>query len=258
MSELRAARILILFLIWTLALIPVQVVALWLNSPIADRLPPFYHRGVARLFGLKIRCIGKRADDHPVLYVSNHISWLDIVVLGGTLNASFIAKHEIATWPFFGLLARLQRTVFIERKARRTADHRDEMVVRLEQDHSLILFPEGTSDDGLRVLPFKSAFFVLAERPVNGRHITVQPISVGYSKLHGMPVGRRAMPIFAWVGDEDLAPHLWTYLKAGPAEAVIIFHEPINIERFANRKAMTAHCHDEVRRGLSEINAGRI
>lgn len=257
MSQLRAIRILILFLIWTLSLIPFQVFAVRFSPALAAWLPSFYHRGVAAIFGLRIRTIGKPADDHPVLFVSNHISWLDIVVMGGALPASFIAKHEIAGWPVFGFLARLQRTVFIERKARRTADHRDEMVVRLERGDSLILFPEGTSDDGLRVLPFKSAFFVLAEHPVNGRHITVQPISLGYAKLYGMPVGRRAMPTFAWVGDEDLMPHLWNYLKAGPAEAVLIYHDPVTIDSFSNRKAMTAHCFDAVCRGLSEINAGR-
>lgn len=255
----RAVFTLSIFLIWTVLLIPVQALLVRLNSPLMRQLPYFYHRSVASLLRVRIRKVGEPSAAAPTLFVSNHISWLDIVVLSAAMpNVSFIAKKEVGTWPFFGTLARLQRTVFVERERRhRTAEHRDEMVERLANGDSLILFPEGTSSDGLRIHNFKSAFFAAAERPVGDRPLTVQPISLGYAKLNHMPVGRRWMPLFAWVGDEDLVPHLWRFLKAGPAEAVVEFHQPVTIEQFSSRKGLAAWCQQRVLEGLSDINAGR-
>ncbi|WP_430396577.1 lysophospholipid acyltransferase family protein [Ferrovibrio sp.] len=255
---LRPTLILLLFLCWTLPLIPLQVLLVKLQHPGRKWLPLYYHRVVAWLMRVKIRVDGRPANQAPVLFIINHISWLDIVVLSTVVPVSFVAKSEIESWPFFGLLSRLQRTVFVQRHARqKTAEHRDEMQERLSAGDNLILFPEGTSSDGLRILPFKTAFFALAEQPVNGKPLTVQPVSLGYAKLNHMPVGRRWMHLFAWVGDEDLVPHLWRYLKSGPAEAVIEFHQPVTIQDFKSRKEMAAYCHQVVIEGLSDINAGR-
>ncbi|WP_370154446.1 lysophospholipid acyltransferase family protein [Ferrovibrio sp.] len=255
---LRAIATLTVFTVWTLLLIPLQVLLIRTRSPLRRSLPHFYHRSLAWLLRVKIRRVGVPSAAAPTLFVCNHISWLDIVVLSAALPASFIAKHEVNDWPFFGLLARLQRTVFVERNnPRRTAEHRDEMRERLESGDNLILFPEGTSSDGLRIHNFKSAFFAAAEQPVRGRLLTVQPVSLGYSRLNHMPVGRRWMRFFAWVGDEDLLPHLWRFLKAGPSEAVVEFHQPVTMDAFASRKGMAAWCHQRVLEGLSDINAGR-
>lgn len=254
----RAILTLAVFLVWTVLLIPVQILLIKTGSPLMRSLPHFYHRSVAWLLRVKVRRVGHAPAAAPTLFVSNHISWLDIVVLSAVLPASFIAKQEVGTWPFFGTLARLQRTVFVEREnRRRTAEHRDEMRERLEHGDNLILFPEGTSSDGLRIHSFKSAFFAAAEHPVRGRMLNVQPVSLGYAKLNHMPVGRRWMRIFAWVGDEDLVPHLWRFLKAGPCEAVVELHQPVTMEDFASRKGMAAWCHQRVLEGLSDINAGR-
>jgi len=256
---LRAFATLTVFLMWTVLLIPVQMLLLRMGSPLMRQLPYGYHRVVAWLLRVKVRRIGEPSSVRPTLFISNHISWLDIVVLSVAMReVSFIAKREVSEWPFFGTLARLQRTVFVERERRtRTAESRDEMVERLQQGDRLILFPEGTSSDGLRLHNFKSAFFGMAEQPVHGRHLTVQPVSLGYAKLNHMPVGRRWMRLFAWVGDEDLVPHLWNFLKAGPSEAVVEFHEAVTIDQFNSRKGMAAWCHQRVLEGLSDINAGR-
>ena len=254
----RAIATMALFLAWTLLLIPLQILLIRIGSPMRRSLPHFYHRSLAWLLRVKVRRIGAPLAAPPTLFVCNHISWLDIVVLSAALPASFVAKQEVNDWPFFGLLARLQRTVFVERERRhRTAEHRDEIRDRLEGGDNLILFPEGTSSDGLRIQNFKSAFFAAAEHPIRGRPLTVQPVSLGYAQLNHMPVGRRWMRIFAWVGDEDLVPHLWRFLKSGPSEAVVEFHQPVTIENFASRKGMAAWCHQRVLEGLSDINAGR-
>lgn len=255
---LRAYITLLLFLCWTLPLIPLQYLLVHFNHPFQRLLPLIYHRSLAWLIRAQVRVEGRPHVGGPVLFVCNHISWLDIVVLSTVVPVSFVAKKEVDGWPFFGLLARLQRTVFVERNARqKTAQHRDEMFERLQAGDSLILFPEGTSSDGLRILPFKSAFFALAEQPVRGQALMVQPVSLGYARLNHMPVGRRWMQLFAWVGDEDLLPHLWRFLKAGPCEAVIEFHKPVSISDFKSRKEMAAFCHQVVIEGLSDINAGR-
>ena len=254
----RAIFTLAAFLLWTALLIPLQMLLIRIRSPLRRSLPHFYHRSVAWLLRVQVRRIGAPAAAAPTLFICNHISWLDIVVLSTALPASFIAKREVGEWPFFGTLARLQRTVFVDRERRhRTAEHRDEIRERLEQGDNLILFPEGTSSDGLRILNFKSAFFAAAEAPVQGKLVTVQPVSLGYARLNHMPVGRRWMSIFAWVGDEDLVPHLWRFLKAGPSEAVVEFHQPVTMDDFASRKGMAAWCHQRVLEGLSDINAGR-
>lgn len=256
--KLRAAAIVVGAALWTLLLLPVQWLALrlrWLGP--AEAIPMLYHRGLAFLLGMKVRDFGQIATDRPILYVVNHVSWLDIVVLDTLLKGSFVAKHEVDGWPLFGLLARLQRCVFIERKAQRTKDHKDAITERLEAGDAIILFPEGTSSDGMRLLPFKSAFFSLAERSFDGRPLTVQPVSLAYARLNGLPVGRRWMSVFAWVGDEDLIPHLWRFLQAGPSVAEVTFHPPVAIDQFPSRKAMAAHCHAVISHGVSASLSGR-
>ena len=257
MPPLRPWVTIALFALWTLPLIPVQMLAVRFGWRLAERLPLFYHAVVCRILRVRVETCGRIATQRPVLFVCNHISWIDITVLAKLLPASFVAKHEVAGWPFFGLLAKLQRSVFIERRARRTADHRDVKTVRLERGDNLILFPEGTSSDGIHVLPFKSAFFSLAERQVNGRPLTVQPVSIAFARLNNLPVGRRTMPVYAWVGDEDLAPHLWNFLKAGPSTVVVELHPPVTIDQFASRKELALHCRDVIRRGVDRVLTGR-
>src|SRR5262245_46374343 len=99
----------------TLPLIPVQWIALQFGWPLQRTLPVFYHRLLCRIVGIKIDVVGQRIDDHPLMIVCNHVSWLDITVISAVAPVSFIAKSEVADWPLFGLLAKLQRSVFVER-----------------------------------------------------------------------------------------------------------------------------------------------
>lgn len=243
---------------WTGALLPVQMFLIRFNMSFAKRLPMIYHRGVCRLLAFRVEQHGEISRTRPTLFVCNHTSYLDISVLGAVLPASFVAKAEVRSWPLFGLLARLQRTVFVERKASRTAQHRDEMVRRLEMGDNLILFPEGTSNDGNRVLPFKSGFFGAAEIEINGKPLTVQPVSVSYTHLDGIPVGRRYRPYFAWYGDMEMAGHLWNVFGLGQTTVAVEFHEPVTIAEFASRKELAAHCQRVVSDGVSRGIHGRL
>ena len=153
-----------------------------------------------------------------MLIVANHTGWLDIVIFSAVAPISFVAKSEVGSWPFFGTLARLQRTVFVERTRRsQTGEARDSISARLAQGDTLVLFPEGTSSDGNSVLPFKSALLGAAESVLaDGHHVTVQPVSTAYTGSHGIPMGREARPLYAWYGDMELVPHLWEALEGRP------------------------------------------
>lgn len=256
-SRLTGARRLALWLGWTFACLPVQMVALALRNPFASRFPRFYHRVSARLFGFEIATTGTLCTARPVLFVCNHSSYLDIIVLGALLEASFIAKSEVANWTFFGLLAKLQRTVFVDRRRPGTAgQQRDELKERLRAGDNLILFPEGTSSDGNRTLPFKSALFGAAQ-PIDGEDITVQPVSITATHLDGIPLGHTLRSIYAWYGDMTLEPHLWAVLQAGRIRVAVEFHPPVTLAQFANRKALADHCARVVSNGVARQVTGR-
>jgi 1-acyl-sn-glycerol-3-phosphate acyltransferase len=235
---------------------PVQAVALAFGAPLSRRLPGIYHRICARLLGFDIVVRGKVAVDTPALFVGNHSSYLDIMVLGTVIDGCFIAKMEVSRWPLFGWLAKLQRTVFVERRIRQTAIQRDEIGARLDSGDRLILFPEGTSDDGATVLPFKSALFAVAERPVEGKPLLVQPFSIAYTELDGLPVGRQWRSLFAWYGDMGLGPHAWRISTFGEIRVEVRFYEPVTLDRFGSRKDMAEYCHDVVHNGVAASNTG--
>jgi lyso-ornithine lipid O-acyltransferase len=255
-NGLRIAR-LAGYLVWTLALMPVQALGLSLRRPWTRILPRFYHRHSCRILGIDVRQIGEPTGDRPVLFASNHTGYLDISVLGSLLPASFIAKSEVARWPLFGWLAKLQRSVFVDRQVRSTAQQRDAIAERLAAKDALILFPEGTSDDGTFVLPFKSALFSVvfgkSETPVS-----VQPVSLAYTRLDGLPIGRALRPFFAWYGDMKMAPHLWHVLGLGRIEAVVEFHPPVALAEFASRKELAQFCFERVSGGVGRLLAGRV
>ena len=170
------------------------------------------------------------------------------------IAGSFVAKNEVRRWPLFGWLARLQRTVFIDRRVRSTTEQRAAIAARLTAGDALILFPEGTSGDGNRVLPFKSALFSVAD--AGGGNVSVQPVSIAYTRLDGMPIGRRLRPHFAWYGDMALAPHLWAMLGLGTVEIVVEFHRPTTLAECGSRKELALYCQERVAAGLSTALSG--
>jgi lyso-ornithine lipid O-acyltransferase len=256
MEKLRAAVILTVFLFTTLLLIPWQWLLLKLGHPARRTFPHRYHRFVARLFGIRIRVHGS-PPARATLLLANHSSWLDIVIFSAVAPLSFIAKSEVGTWPFFGTLARLQRTVFVTRARRsETAAARNAIAERLQAGDVLVLFPEGTSNDGNSVLPFKSALLAAAEVLLkDGKLVPVQPVSTAYIARQGIPMGRENRPLYAWYGDMELVPHLWEALVAGPLDVVVQFHEPLPA---MDRKQLAHLAWDTVRKGQAAALAGHI
>jgi 1-acyl-sn-glycerol-3-phosphate acyltransferase len=258
MARLRAVFIIIGFLVITLLGMPLQWLLLKLRSPAARTLPCHYHKLVAALFGIHIKMIGKPVTGEGVLMVANHTSWADIVIFSAATPLSFVSKAEVARWPLFGTLARLQRSVFVERHRRSaTGETRDIIRGRLLDGDTLLLFPEGTSHDGNTVLPFKSALLGAAEaRLAGGQHVKVQPVSTAFTGLHGLPMGRENRPLFAWYGDMEMVPHLWEALLAGPLDVVVQFHQPLSLD-VMDRKTLATRAEEIVRNGQAEALAGR-
>ena len=245
-----------LFVTWTLFSVAVFLICRPL-SKVQRTLIHWHHRVTCRIAGFRIEVRGVPRQEHPTLFACNHMSYFDIPILGALIDGCFIAKAEVRSWPVIGTMAKLQRSVFIERVARRAVEHRNELVERLDGGDNLILFPEGTSSDGNGVLPFKSSLFAIAQSEVAGRPVVVQPVSIAYTKLDGMPLGRYLRPFFAWYGDMDLASHLWQALALGRCTVVVEFHPPVTIVDFGSRKALSEHCQRVATEGVAAAISDR-
>ena len=240
----------------TLVLLPVQMLADRLDRPLARRLPVWWHGFALSRLGVRIRETGTPCQDRPLLITANHSSWLDIPILGSRMPLSFVAKSEVAKWPIFGLFARLQRCVFVERERRaRTGATTTELADRLVAGDAMVLFPEGTSSDGNEVLPFRSALLgaaTAAIRGTDGSIVRVQPVAILYERLQGLPIGRYDRPRIAWYGDMDLVPHLLGVFLLRAIDVEIIWGEPVDLTGDFDRKRLAV----ELQQRVSEMVAG--
>jgi 1-acyl-sn-glycerol-3-phosphate acyltransferase len=218
----------------------------------------WYFATATRVMGIRVIVRGEQSAAKSKLAVANHISYLDIFVLGGLIKGSFVAKAEIANWPVFGTMGKVGHTVFVDRKRTATGVARDGIQERLDAGHTLIMFPESTSHDGNRVRPFKSALFTVAERRTrDGQPVTVQPVSIAYTRLNGLPLGIGWRSFFAWYGDMDLMPHVWQAMRLGRLTAEVTFHPPVTIDEFRNRKDLAAYCTQVAGDGMARLLSGR-
>jgi lyso-ornithine lipid O-acyltransferase len=244
-------------LLWTLPCMLIQTVCLMLPGRPKVVFARFYWSTVTRMLGVKVRVIGATAtpaDGRPIVFVSNHSSWIDVPVLGGRLDACFVSKEEVGRWPFISTIAKLGRTVFVSRQRHATGRERDALRGRLAAGDNLLLFPEGTTSDGSRVLPFRSSFFAIAE---GAEPPLIQPVSIVYDRLGGLPTGRASRPVFAWYGDMDLASHFWRLGLYRGLRVSILLHPPLDPSRFASRKALSHAVWQAVADGASTLRQNR-
>lgn len=258
MGALRGWTVLTGFFALTLPLMPVQAALVRFRPRQARTFPHWYHRQVCRILGVRIEVDGAVARDRPVLLVANHTSWLDIPVLSAVAPVSFVAKKEVAGWPFVSALARLQRTVFVDRNRRSAVGQAaGEIVTRLAKGDTVILFAEGTSSDGNRVLPFMTSLFSAAKpskaAAEEAPDAVVQTLSLVYTRLHGIPLGRAERPLVGWYGDMEMLSHAWELLKAGPLDVRIRVGPPVPLGDFADRKALARYSETEVREHVVRI-----
>jgi lyso-ornithine lipid O-acyltransferase len=241
------------------AMTGVLLVPAVLAAAVLGRVPPWlkraWHRGCCRVFGLEIRIHGEPAQGGGTLFVANHISYLDISVLGSVLNVPFVAKQEVAGWPVIGLIGRLGQTLFVDRSTGRAGGQRDALAARLCAGERLILFAEGTSSSGDRVLPFKSALFAALAQGDAGS-IRMQPVTIVYPRFRGgLTIGHGLRPLYAWYGDMTLLPHIWSALGLPGAEVEVRFHRPVAASEFTSRKALARYAEQEVANGLAAARA---
>lgn len=219
-----------------------------LHLPGRTLLPKLFHKVMTGfVLGLKVEQVGTVSTAKPTLFLSNHMSYLDILTINSLVEASFVSKSEIEDWPLFGFLAKLQDTVFVERRSVRAAEQTSDLSQHLKRGTSLILFPEGTSTDCATILPFKSSLLQMVyEEGMDD--ITIQPVSLACYGTGGQEA------FYPWVGDMTLEPHLWNVLQQKGLTARITFHTPVKASAFKNRKELALYAHQQVESGAHGVH----
>lgn len=218
------------------------------RRPVTPHITQFVCRNAFRILRIGYRTTGTLMRG-PGAVVANHASWLDIFTLNARKRIYFVSKAEVAAWPGIGWLARATGTVFINRDRREARAQKQIFEDRLQAGHKLLFFPEGTSTDGIRVLPFKSTLFAAFFADGLRQEMQVQPVTVVYRAPDG------ADPRFyGWWGDMAFGPHLLRVLAAPRQGAVeVVYHPPVAVADFADRKALARYCEDAVRAGLAPV-----
>lgn len=209
--------------------------------PVRKRIgwPRFFLQWFGEALGLDVRIEGVPVR-RDVLYVANHVSWLDILALGGATPTWFISKDDVGGWPLIGMLARIGGTIFIDRESRRAARGQvDQLGQALLRHHPVTLFPEGTTGDGTALFPFRPALFASVAPPPPG--IVVQPVAIDYEA---------AAAEISWTGDEDLGPNAMKVL-ARPGRLVCTLRFLPPLAPADDRKKLASEAHAAITRALA-------
>lgn len=241
------------FLVMTLSLLPFYRFS---RDPGLQRtIAALWFRSAGHIIGVKLQAAGQVHSSAAgngyapsVLYVANHVSWLDIIVLGMKLDAVFVAKSDVANWPLLGRLARMRQCVFVTRQAAQVGREVRMIQALLRAGRNVILFPEGTTGDGGKLLPFKSSMLAAVDGLPGSM---VQPVSIAYPD----PVRGGVDTSLAWCGEMQMLPHLWSVLGRANAPARLHFHAPLQASDFTCRKALAAACRAHIAGGLGRLLA---
>ena len=261
MRKFIAVLKMIAFAVVSLLTIPPQwILLLFYRGKYAYIMPHIWMRLVCVIFGIRVEKLGQPYKESQVLYMSNHLSYLDIPAISSLIcYGSFVAKKDVAKWPVFGFLSTLQQTAFISRSrgdAKKEANALDNM---LQSGKNLVIFPEGTSTDGREVLDFKSSLFSIAFQE-GLDDLKIQPVTVQMKTVDGqVPDTQDIRDIYAWHRDMDteLPEHLWRFAQSRGAVIQITFHDIISVNDHADRKTLAKASHIAVSNGLN-LNAKEI
>ena len=236
------------------ALIPAELLLRRARPGLPPYLPRQFHRMLLSGMGVDVRLHGAPARAGGVLFVANHLSWTDVPVLGSKLLANFVAKAEVGQMGAVGWFADLQHTIYVDRERRRTTgEQRGAVADRLAAGANVILFPEGTTGDGVDVLPFNSSLFAATDGVEDA---LVQPVSLAYTRIRGMPITRRRLSKVVWLGDTGIGEHAVEFLRLGQVTAEILCHPAVRPSDFADRKALARHCQAQVAQGYAALMRG--
>ncbi len=243
-----------------IVIIPGQFLVTRLNLQ-WNGLPRLFHRLGCIFLGLRVKVIGHPADGRPTLLTSNHISWTDIVAIGSVADVTFVAKSEVRDWFFVGFMADLQRTIYVDRKKRSDAKRTsDEIGKRLASGSAVLLFAEGQSDVGTHVLPFRSALIGAAQMAMEeagARDVWIQPLTIAYTRLQGLPVSRTERSLIAWIKSKSIGQNVREILTGGTKDVIIAFGTPRPLAEGEDRKVVARAAENEVRRMLVALNRGQ-
>jgi lyso-ornithine lipid O-acyltransferase len=232
------------FLMWTILLVPLYLLIYPIGRAWRRPFVGLWHRGVCYISGMKVNSHGVLLEGRELLLVGNHISYLDIPVLASCGDITFVAKSEVAGWPLFGFLAKIAQTVFIERNPKKALAQKHSLQKALVEHHRLMLFPEGTSSNGTRVLPYKSALFEMVMDPFVQENGYIQPVTLCYGNEES-----------AWHGDMTLLPHLWQTFCRSHVQVEVIFHDAKPASAFENRKQVCDWSYGLSQEGLKRLRS---
>lgn len=242
----------LLLVIWILLMLPVFFIFKHLLTSRMNIFYKFFHHVCCYLFAMKVSTEGAISDLKPTLFLSNHISYLDIFALGSKLPGYFIAKSEVAGWPILGKLAKMQNTLFFERKGNKIRAQLSIMSDHFDEKKNLILFPEGTSTEGEHVEPFKSSLLQSVEQAVNT--VTIQPVTIAYTHYKNKPMNREVRDQYAWYATMPFGSHFFNALGLKKSSVKIIFHPTVVLTNFETRKECASYCWQQVSKGLNDAN----
>ncbi|MBL1407066.1 MAG: 1-acyl-sn-glycerol-3-phosphate acyltransferase [Rhizobiales bacterium] len=250
-ASFRLTIVLIIIASVTLIAVPIQLILIVMTPKFSRKIPMYWHRFILHLIGVRVHVHGETSNTRPLMLVANHISWSDILILGSITPLCFIAKDEVKKWPGINYLSRLQRTVFINRDRRSdVANQADSIAARLVEGDVMVLFAEGTTGDGNKLLPYKSALFGAPQSALNQHgidEIVIQPVALAYNNLHGMPLGRFHQSVAAWPGDVPLASHLASFIKAGAFDVDVSFGDEHIFNEKTKRKIIAKEVFEQSR-----------
>ena len=236
------------FVVIVVMFIPVLLLWGFAMERVRARVVCVFYTLLGRIAGVRVQVEGKISKLRPLMLVANHTSYLDIFVLGSLVPLSFTPKIEIRSWPIIGFFCVLADCVFIERRPTDMQRAQKEMGDRLSNGKVLALFPEGTTGDGFNVMPFKSGFLSLVE----DHDLPLQPVSIAYTGIGGVPLSAATREKVAWIGEASFVDHFWRMLKMPSVEVLVTMYEVERIGNYEDRKALAKQCEKIIREGLHQ------
>lgn len=226
---------------------------LFKNSPLYFFFATLFGRASLFIFRIKVSVKSAQSGKDNIIYLGNHLSYIDIPVLSAFIQGVFIAKASVRQWPVFGALAKVGGTVFIDRNRGAALNAIKSINEALEAKHPLIIFPEGTSTNGAQVLPFKSSLFELFLNQSLKEKLIIQPFTIKIIETNGAPIKNITdHDFYAWHGNMTLPPHLWRLATSKGAKIQLEFHETLAAKDFDDRKAFAKACYNDVAKGLEK------
>ena len=229
---------------------PIQFLLILVKSNLRFFLPLIFHKFLLKILGIRLSIKGRPSERKPLILIGNHCSYLDIIILGSVLPVCFVAKSEIKGWFLFGTLARLQNSIFIDRRNFKALDSLKKISKNLSSNFAIIIFPEGTTNNGKRVLKFRASLFkVFEDDPTLG----LQNFSLCYTHINSMPLDNRMRPNIAWYGEMNLITHLKRLLNYSSIGAKLQFHPSI-VPHGVTRKIISEESREQVIKGINSLS----